>query len=41
MESDISGLDQHDSNDTSREKGNLNSGRLKMESGNGGDKGQE
>ena len=31
----ISGPDQHDSSDTSRKKVNLNSGRLKMEPGNG------
>ena len=37
----ISGPDQHDFDDTSREKVNLNSGRLKMESGNGRGKGQE
>ena len=33
----ISGLDPHDSGDTSREKKvNLNSGRLKIKSGNSG-----
>ena len=38
---DTSGLDQHDSDCTSKEKVNLNRGRLKMESWNGGGKGQE
>ena len=37
----ISGPDQHDSSDTSRKKVNLNSGRLKMESGNSRGEGQE
>ena len=37
----ISGPDQHDFGDASGEKVNLNGGRLKMESGNGGGKGQE
>ena len=37
----IFGPDQHDSGDTSREKANLNSGRLNMELGIGKGKGQE
>ena len=40
-EFDISGPDQHDSGDTSREKANLSGGRLNMELENGEGNGQE